>query len=141
MIEFEFSFGSDSAINEERRNEQLHVHKWIFELVKSTLIAATNLHLQGEGGKGGLGSKHLEHQIIWYSTNAPSRFASIYPDGVLGPLLRAQHTWLCPCISVALEATHEASQGSKTDLGELPRESTENSVSRRGGQWFAHQSN
>ena len=60
----------------------------------------------------------IEHQIMLDSTNAPSRFASIFPDGVLEPLLRAHHTWLCPCISEVLEATHEASQGSKTELWE-----------------------
>ena len=50
-------------------------------------------------------------KISVFSTNAKSRFASVVVDGVLGPLRLARQTCRCPCISVVLEATHEASWG------------------------------
>ena len=46
-------------------------------------------------------------------------------DSVLGPP--------CPCISVVLEATHEASRGSGTETEELLRGTEENSVSPTRG--------
>ena len=44
-----------------------------------------------------------------FSTNAQSRFASVVLDGVRGPPHLECHTRRCPCISVFLEAMHEAS--------------------------------
>ena len=44
-----------------------------------------------------------------FLTNAG--FVSVGPDDISGPLRLARHTLQCPCISVVLEATHEASRG------------------------------
>ena len=79
-------------------------------------------------------------------TDAQSRFASAVLNSVLGPPRLAQHTWQCPCISVVLEATHEASrgpskgavsaqkalQGSEMETRELLGGIRENSVSHPG---------
>ena len=50
--------------------------------------------------------------------------APVVLDGALGPPRPA----LCPCISVVPEATHEASQGSKTETRELLGGTKENST-------------
>ena len=83
-----------------------------------------------------------------FNKNAQSRFASVVVDSVLAPPRVALHTWLCPCISVVPEATHEASRGpekgavsaqkalrgSETETRELLGGTEENSVSLMRGQ-------
>ena len=68
----------------------------------------------------------------WGSSCSPSDA----PSGVLGPLHLAWHTWRCPCISIVMEATHEGSQGSKTQTRELLQGTTENSVFPMKDHWF-----
>ena len=82
-------------------------------------------------------------KISEFLVNTQLRFASVVLDSVLGPQRLVGHTWLCACISVAPEATHEASRGplkgavsarkahqcSETETRELLGGSTENSVS------------
>ena len=46
-----------------------------------------------------------------FSTNAQSRFASVVVDSVLGHLRLAQHTGLCPCVSVATHGESWALEG------------------------------
>ena len=91
-----------------------------------------------------------------FSTNTKSRFASAVFDGVLGTPHLARHTWQCPCISVAPEAMHKASQvplkgamsaqkarqaTHETEIWELLGGTEENSVSPMRGHWFALQEN
>ena len=79
-----------------------------------------------------------------FSTNAQTMSASAIFNGVLGTPRPARHTWRCPCFSVVLEATHEASpgplkgavsaqkalRGFETETRELLGGTEENSISR-----------
>ena len=51
------------------------------------------------------------------------------------PLRPARHTWLCPCISVVPEATHEASQGPKKGAVAAQKALQGSETRRRGSCW------